>query len=153
MKCPDCGFENMENAAYCEECGSKLFASSESSSVAEQVPPPVEPQQKEEPESTAKVYIEDIFIKLSREVNTIGRRSPADGIYPDIDLTDYDPDSYVSRRHAQILKEGFVYSFEDMGSSNGSFINEERMRKGVRRELKDKDIIRLGRTEVLFSLD
>ena len=153
MKCPDCGFENMDNAAYCEECGSKLFASSENSAISELVSSPLEPKEEEIIENFAKIYVEDIVIKLSRDVNSMGRRSPADGIYPDIDLTDYDPDSYVSRRHAQILKEGFVYTFEDLGSSNGSFINEERMRKGVRRELKDKDILRLGRTEVLFSFD
>ena len=153
MKCPDCGFDNLENAAYCEECGSKLFSSSETLAIPEKASFPFKEEKQDINENVAKIYIEDIVIKLSRDVNTIGRRSPADGIYPDIDLTDYDPDSYVSRRHAQILKEGFVYTFEDIGSSNGSFINEGRMRKGVRQELKDKDIIRLGRTEVLFSLD
>ncbi len=154
MKCPDCGFENQENAAYCEECGSKLFAAKEESAVPESVASPLEQEQSDEDsEVVAKIYVEELTLKLSRDVNTIGRRSPADGVYPDVDLTDYDPDSYISRRHAQILKDGTTYYFEDMGSSNGSFINEERMNKGSKRELKDKDIIRLGRTEVLFSFE
>ncbi len=148
MRCPDCGSENIDGSAYCEECGSKLFASKKGISAEVDLPENTEKPGQEK--QVAEVFIDDVVLKLDREVNTIGRRSPADGIYPDVDLTDYDPDSYISRRHAHILKNGDKYYFEDLGSSNGSFINEDPIRKGTKQQLNDQDVIRLGRTEIFF---
>lgn len=142
MRCPDCGSENLEGSVYCEECGSKLGASDSASLIASEPPPA---------DTSAEIIIEDYSVKLVRDVNNIGRRSPADGIYPDVDLTDYDPDSYISRRHAHILRKDDQYFFEDLGSSNGSFINEEPVKKGELRKLQNQDVIRLGRTEVFFK--
>ncbi|MGC4093594.1 MAG: FHA domain-containing protein [Polyangiaceae bacterium] len=37
----------------------------------------------------------------------------------------------VSRRHARILLEDTVISIEDLGSTNGTFVNGEKIQKGV----------------------
>lgn len=57
------------------------------------------------------------------------------------------PSPAVSRRHARFMLEGDGYVIEDLGSSNGSFINGDRLIG--RRALKAGDQIRLGQTITL----
>ena len=52
------------------------------------------------------------------------------------------PASAVSRRHANLMLEGGNYMLEDLGSSNGTFLNGEKLTE--RRPLKSGDKIRLG---------
>ena len=54
----------------------------------------------------------------------------------------------ISRRHARIFVENDQYTLEDLGSSNGTFLNGERLRG--RLVLKPGDEIRLGRTVALI---
>lgn len=53
----------------------------------------------------------------------------------------------VSRIHAQILGEGRHVYIEDLGSSNGTYINDKAILE--KSQLKDQDIVRLG--TVLFK--
>lgn len=48
----------------------------------------------------------------------------------------------VSRSHARFLLQGDNVVVEDMGSSNGTFVNDSKTEGGV--QLKDGDIVRLG---------
>ena len=58
-------------------------------------------------------------------------------------------DQEVSRTHAQLEHVGGDWTLVDDGlSRNGSFVNGERVRG--RRRLDDGDIVRLGRTSLLF---
>ena len=50
----------------------------------------------------------------------------------------------VSRMHASIKKEGEDYIFEDLNSSNGSFLNGERLETREKKILKDGDIITIA---------
>ncbi|MEW6400575.1 MAG: FHA domain-containing protein [Chloroflexota bacterium] len=59
---------------------------------------------------------------------------------PGVDLTI--PSPAVSRRHARVSRDGNQYVLEDLGSSNGTFVNGERLRSG--RVLKSGDQIRFG---------
>ena len=59
----------------------------------------------------------------------------------------WDPE--VSRTHAQLERLGGDWTLVDDGlSRNGSFVNGERV--GGRRRLADGDVLRLGRTTLLF---
>ena len=42
---------------------------------------------------------------------------------PDVDLDTDDPEAKVSRRHARITLSNGQYFLEDLGSTNGTFIN------------------------------
>jgi ABC transport system ATP-binding/permease protein len=64
---------------------------------------------------------------------------------PNVDLTI--PSLSVSRRHAKFTRDGDGYSLEDLGSSNGTFLNDERLAE--RRALKSGDRIRLGQAIIL----
>jgi hypothetical protein len=152
VKCSSCGAENPATEAYCEDCGAGLGAAvpaaGEPPAQAPAVGTPVAA-----PASVAKLALisgTHEFL-LNKDVITMGRRSPADGIYPDVDLTDHDPESYVSRRHAQIIRQNADYIFEDVGSANGSFVNNARATKGVQQVLKEGDQVRLGKTEMVFK--
>ncbi len=52
-------------------------------------------------------------------------------------------DTEVSRRHAEIRREGQDYSLIDLGSSNGCFVNGQRVQHC---ELSSGDRIQIGRT-------
>jgi len=58
------------------------------------------------------------------------------------------PSSGVSRRHARISRRGSEVTIEDVGSSNGTFVNSERL--SAPRPLRDQDLVRLGSVEIRF---
>jgi predicted component of type VI protein secretion system len=58
------------------------------------------------------------------------------------------PSSGVSRKHARISRQGIDVTIEDIGSSNGTFVNGERL--GAPRVLHDQDLVRLGSVEIRF---
>ena len=51
-------------------------------------------------------------------------------------------DARVSRRHAIIRRQGSGYTVEDLGSSNGTYVNERRLTAPV--VLQHGDVVRLG---------
>ncbi len=59
-------------------------------------------------------------------------------------------DSFLSKKHARFsVREDQVF-LEDLGSSNGTFVNGNRLKVGVEALLADGDKIRMGNVEFLF---
>ncbi|MGH9972016.1 MAG: FHA domain-containing protein [Pyrinomonadaceae bacterium] len=83
----------------------------------------------------------------------IGRWDADGGIFPDVDLDSDDPEAKVSRRHARItLREG-QYFLEDLGSTNGTFVNRgKRLIPGQLQQLQDGDEIIVGKTFLRFHI-
>jgi DNA-binding response OmpR family regulator len=75
---------------------------------------------------------------LASEIATIGR-----AVENDIVITG----KRVSREHAHIRRQGWRVILEDMGSTNGTFLNDERVLTPV--QLHDEDRIKIG--DVLFT--
>lgn len=80
----------------------------------------------------------------------VGRRSQPEELVPDLDLAFYDPDAYVSRRHATITRNGQRYEITDLDSDNGTFVNDGRLAAGEKRVLRNGDRIRVGRVVLGF---
>ncbi|MEO8572358.1 MAG: FHA domain-containing serine/threonine-protein kinase [Pyrinomonadaceae bacterium] len=59
---------------------------------------------------------------LQKDENLVGRRDPMSNIFPEVDLSKYDPQTKISRRHARIWREGANFLVEDLGSSNGTVV-------------------------------
>lgn len=78
-------------------------------------------------------------VRLSRPRTVFGRQGA------DIDLDD----PAVSRHHFQIEVAGGDYFIRDLDSSNGTWVNGERVR---RVELLDGDQVRAGKTVLVFRL-
>jgi pSer/pThr/pTyr-binding forkhead associated (FHA) protein len=56
-------------------------------------------------------------------------------------------DQLASRHHAIIQKIKQAYFIKDLGSTNGTFVNEEQAPSGKYVKLGSNDIIRIGRTQ------
>ena len=41
---------------------------------------------------------------LEKDTNLIGRNDPHTGVFPEVDLTSFDPETKVSRRHARVTR-------------------------------------------------
>ena len=83
----------------------------------------------------------------------IGRWDADNGIFPDADLDRCDPEAKISRRHARILHSDGQYSIEDLGSTNGTYLNRgRRLIPGSAQSLKDGDEIIVGKTFLRFSI-
>ena len=60
-------------------------------------------------------------------------------------------DLYVSRRHGVITCEQ-EFRYDDAGSRNGSFVNDERLKAGESALLRDGDRIRVGKSSLVFQI-
>src|SRR5258706_1136854 len=60
-------------------------------------------------------------------------------------------DPRVSSHHAEIRPEGQYYSVIDLGSTNGTFVNEQQLMSMVARPLQSGDTIRFGDTKTSFE--
>jgi serine/threonine-protein kinase len=121
MFCAFCGKKILATDLYCPFCG------------AQQAPVISIPSQKLEKTITiekkkARLYVMNTeeaslpFFDLDKESILIGRRDPLSHIYPDVDLTKYDPQTKISRRHVRIWQDGDNFMIEDLGSSNGTVL-------------------------------
>jgi CRP-like cAMP-binding protein len=76
---------------------------------------------------------------------TIGRADPVTGILPDIDLTAVDNNRSVSRRHAKIIRSNDDYVvLEEVGTVNGTYVNDQRIPTGVPVALHNGDLVKIG---------
>jgi adenylate cyclase len=80
-------------------------------------------------------------IPLVKDSFSIGR-TPEN----DIELKD----SLISRRHTSIVRKGDRHVLYDLGSSNGTFVNRERVDS---KPLENGDVIRVGDTEMTYVDD
>ena len=79
----------------------------------------------------------------------VGRPDPVTGINPEINLGPYDVARSLSRRHAKVVvSNGRCYVREDVGTTNGTFVNGNRLTTGQAMELSAGDRIKFGSVEV-----
>ncbi len=90
---------------------------------------------------------------LSGEESYIGRWDADNGVFPDVDLDAYDTEAKVSRRHSRILFSETGYSIEDLGSTNGTYVNRgRRLIPGNAHALKDGDEVIVGKIFLRFNV-
>ncbi len=88
---------------------------------------------------------------LTNDESTIGRWDADNGVFPDIDLDTHDDDAKVSRRHARIRRNNGSYFIEDLGSTNGTYVNRgRRLLPGNTQILNDGDEVIVGKTFLRF---
>jgi hypothetical protein len=59
-------------------------------------------------------------------------------------------DAGVSRKHAKMTKKGDVWVVEDLGSSNGTWVNFKKRGANEPTDVLDRDIVFVGRTVTKF---
>jgi len=136
MKCKECQTENIEGALFCEECGTKLEENAVLLEGAEKG-------------GAQLVLMSPEGNKLeipSKDEVIIGREDPISDVFPDVDLTDMGGmDKGVSRKHAVIHRLGSDYTVEDMGSTNGTYVNKKKILPHAPQTIKAGDEIRFGK--------
>jgi FHA domain len=60
-------------------------------------------------------------------------------------------DPFASSRHARVYEQGNVVAIEDLGSTNGTYLNEEVLQSP--RPLHPGDRVRIGDSEFTFEVD
>jgi FOG: FHA domain len=83
----------------------------------------------------------EILHELTEDTLTIGRVED-NGLRLD--------DGSVSSHHAEIVNEGGVFKVRDLGSTNGTFVNESQVTEA---KLKGSDVIRFGSVVCRFEAD
>jgi len=142
--CGFCGGRIAADDIFCAHCGSRQPLAGADSS-------------RRLPRPTAKLIVTgttelDASFNL-QDSNLVGRTDPLSNIFPEVDLSRFDPHTKVSRRHARIWRDGDTFKVEDLGSVNGTVINDM-IRLEPRREhpLDSGDRIKLGETTLHFLL-
>lgn len=80
---------------------------------------------------------------LHAGTNTLGRRSDNSVVIPD---------PYVSGRHAEVIFDGNTWYIKDKGSTNGTYLNDERCPPEEMKPLKDGDRLVFARLPFRFRL-
>jgi hypothetical protein len=88
---------------------------------------------------TSPDLVEGRVIPLERGI-TIGRSDGAD-----LSIVD----AFVSHMHARILRRGTYHFVEDLGSTNGTFLNDLRVERDA--QLKVHDTLRIGQTTLRYE--
>jgi hypothetical protein len=145
--CGFCGGRIAADDIFCAHCGARQPMAGLGSSATLRAARP-----------TAKLVVAgttelDASFVLQKDNNLLGRTDPHSNVFPEIDLSRFDPETKVSRRHARIWREGETFLVEDLGSVNGTVINDSvRLAPRQPRVLDSGDKIRLGETTLHFLL-
>ena len=143
--CGFCGGRIAADDVFCAHCGARQPLSGVGSSAMLHAVRP-----------TAKLVVAgttelDASFILQKDSNLLGRTDPHSNIFPEIDLSRFDPETKVSRRHARIWLEGETFLVEDLGSVNGTVINDSvRLAPRQPRVLDSGDKLRVGETTLHF---
>ncbi len=158
-RCPECGEPHMDGALFCVECGAYLLIEEDSDMTVEVATPEVVGA---EASTRPLDYRLGFGIKADRIVFAIpssGRRLEVDlgqtiaigrvdtrqGIWPEVDLTlDEGAEKGVSRKHALVRSSDEGVVLVDLGSTNGTRVNDRRLPPERPHLLKDGDTVRFG---------
>src|ERR1044072_2749856 len=144
--CGFCGGRIAVDDVFCAHCGARQPLAAVGASSA--LPHTARPTAKLVVTGTTEL---DASFILQKESNLLGRTDPHSNIFPEIDLSRFDPETKVSRRHARIWLEGETFLVEDLGSVNGTVINDSvRLAPRQPRVLDSGDKLRVGETTLHF---
>jgi len=142
--CPHCGRLIREDALFCLDCGEKVISGQ---ATAQPKLSPDEFISRSDitlsglPPGAHLLIVSGLdqgkTFSLTSKVTTIGRQEA------DIVLTD----PFVSRQHAQISQKKQQFYLEDLGSANGTLINNQ---PANGQQLADGDVIEVGYTALVF---
>ena len=150
--CPNCGHENNLNATRCAKCDLLLPATIPVSDLRPSERPAIpmegfgmagQPLTGSTLVLTVAGYPKPIYVRRQPEI-ALGRSAPGEPP-PPVDLRRYRAQLMgVSRRHAVIRCADAGCSIEDLGSVNGTFLNEQQLNPHEPHSLKIGDHVRLG---------
>lgn len=163
--CSSCKHSEILGSLFCSECGAQLDTSAGSITDAFESPFGEErgkrtgtkerPVQAAMPVAALVLPAHETAIQLRDfKEYSVGRVSEGQKVLPDIDLSPYDGfNNGVSRLHAEIIVADGVIEVKDLGSSNGSVLNNQKLIPHVPYRLNDGDVLIFGKliTRILLN--
>lgn len=167
--CPNCHNKELPGAYFCSECGTQLmsleFLSTRminkppeginiTETASSSIPTRKVIQKQKDPNISLHLVENGKVIHLSDKKDfTLGRAVEGQSILPDVDLSAYEAFSQgVSRMHVSLrIFNGDVYVM-DLGSSNGTKINGQKIVPHVEYSISHGDLVTLGRLKVQVLL-
>jgi FHA domain len=157
--CNNCQSKQFDGTIFCSECGASMAPSTrrettmslgQPRSTDELASQPISVPDPASASGGPKITLR--IMNSGRRINLdigddllIGRKDNSRGIFPDIDLgLDGGYDAGVSRRHAILAHKQNIYTVEDLGSSNGTFINGQRVEPQTPTPIENGDEIKCG---------
>jgi hypothetical protein len=146
--CPECGFQNPETANYCSRCGALLVVETGSEATMSF---DVDDVSEEGESLLAALGITGPALVVRSGGGMAGQSfQPADGLTlvgrsPECDI--FLDDVTVSRRHAEIVRDGDTFTIRDLGSLNGTYVNRKRIESAV---LENDDEVQVGKYRLTF---
>ena len=155
--CPYCAYVNREGVFFCEDCGHPFLGDQDTLSTAR-----LTQEDRAEfkgrvtwgtarfsPGASIMIRIRDMTEPLNlypKEELLLGRSDSNTSLMPDLDLTPFGAaEQGVSRRHAIIRRGENTLMLIDLGSTNGTHLNGQRLTPNQPRVLRDGDEVRMGR--------
>jgi hypothetical protein len=142
--CPECGFQSPEAATYCSRCGALLARESVGETTLSLGPEDVDSASLGAGVEGPAFVVRSGGGRAGESFEALGDtaligRSPECDVFLD-DVT-------VSRKHADLRREGNVFTIRDLGSLNGTFVNKRRIESCV---LEDEDEVQVGKYRLTF---
>lgn len=162
MFCPSCKLYNEPGAIFCVHCGTPFDEANVRPVTTSRFGMPDQPEPESSsisfgaPQTVPETGLAFFFLddKLPFEICTedeflIGRKIDDAPEYM-VDLAIYDAFGHgVSRRHAQIRRVDDGYEIKDLESTNGTWVNEQRLVPNKPYPLASGALLRLGRMRMV----
>jgi pSer/pThr/pTyr-binding forkhead associated (FHA) protein len=151
--CNQCGHRNPPESGFCSSCGAVLDRIEDHTITIGKIDPL---QDASGPEGDAVVNVADLpegvatlivrsgpqagdTLTLSDKVTRLGRHPESEIMLEDIT---------VSRRHAEVERTAGHYVVRDVGSLNGTYVNQERIDEPT--ELRHGDELQVGKFRLVY---
>ena len=155
VTCPSCGHENTIGSRFCSSCGTSLGPEQDTTTISFETGESAEADVAETPVPEVEVDLSDVPLGTGVLVVTRGEAAGSRilldlvtttaGRHPKSDI--FLDDITVSRRHAEIIREGEAYRVRDAGSLNGTYVNRERVEEAP---LTHGDVLQVGKYKLHF---
>lgn len=157
LKCPKCGHENRPGTFSCEKCFWLLDGEKETIKVSDELRQELSTAylsyhgnsiELELPPDALQLHFESTHKSVTLMPNDkpylIGRSNTTNS-FLNVDLTPHKGEELgVSRRHATLYRVREGWFIEDLGSTNGTWINEHRLGTNERYIVQSGDILQFG---------
>jgi hypothetical protein len=164
--CPTCQNKEPSGALFCSECGARLVILEIPTTNAidrnqtgllmfqprASSPPPAPSTSSGLPEVVVSLHLIEsgMILHLSGQNEyTLGRVAEGQPILPDVDLSPYEAFSQgVSRLHSVLKLNNQRVFITDLGSSNGTRVNGQKIMPNVDYPLNHGDVVALGKFKI-----